>query len=70
MTVMNLYGILFGLFIIGCGLYGIFLARDKDDDKLIIMGHGVLWEVRYVKLFGKIVVLIGSFFLILALLLP
>jgi len=69
-TVMNQYGILFGLFIIACGLYGIFLAIDKDDYELINMRYGVLWEARYVKLFGKIVVLIGSFFLILALLLP
>jgi len=70
MTALNLYGILFGLFIIACGLYGVFLVRDKDEHELVNMRYGVLWEARYVKLFGEIVVLIGSFFLILALLLP
>ncbi len=70
LIVMNQYGILFGLFIIACGLSGIFLAMDKDDHELIIMRYGALWEARHVKLFGKIVVLIGSFFLILALFLP
>ena len=70
MTVMNQYGLLFGLFIIGCGLYGIFLAIDRDDHELIGIRYGILTEARYVKLWGKILVLIGSFFLILSLVLP
>lgn len=69
MTVMNPYRLPFGLFIIGVGLYTIFQAMDKDDDELIGV-RGALIEARYVKLWGKILVLIGSFFLILALLLP
>jgi len=51
-------------------MYGIFLAMDKDDHELIRMRYGVLWEARYVKFWGRIVVLIGSFFSIMALSLP
>ena len=70
MTVMNQYGLLFGLFIIGVGVYTIFQAMDKDDDELISIRGGALINARYVKVWGKIVVLIGSFFLILSFLLP
>jgi hypothetical protein len=67
---MNQYGILFGLFIIGCGLYGYFQAMDEDENGMVSWRYGVLVEARSVKLLGEIVILIGSFFLILALLLP
>jgi hypothetical protein len=69
-AVMNEYGILFGLFIIGCGFYAFFQAMDEDENGMVTWRYGVLVDARSVKLFGKIVALIGCFFLILALLLP
>lgn len=67
---MNEYGILFGLFIIGVGLYGIFQAIDADENGLVRWRYGILVDARTAKIWGTILILIGSFFLILALLLP
>ncbi len=69
-AVMNEYGILFGLFIIGLGLYGIFQAMDAGENGVVRWRYGILVSARFAKIWGVILILVGSFFLISALLLP
>jgi len=67
---MNSNGLLFGLFIIGCGALTFFKATGKDDHELVGIRSGALVEARAVKYLGIIVMSMGLFVLILSLLLP
>jgi hypothetical protein len=67
---MNLPGLEFGLFIIGCGVITFLKAWGKKDDDTVFVGRlGIApTSAKAVRIWGKILVLGGAFLLIVSLL--
>jgi hypothetical protein len=67
---MNLPGLEFGLFIVGCGVLTLFRAWGKKDDDTVFVGRlGIApFSAKAVRTLGKILVLGGAFLLIVSLL--
>jgi hypothetical protein len=67
---MNLYGLEFGLFIIGCGVITFFQAWGKKDDDTVFIGRlgTAPTSAKAVRTWGKILILGGALLSIISLL--
>jgi hypothetical protein len=70
LVAMNLPGLEFGLFIIGCGVLTLFRASGKKDDDTVFVGRlGIApTSAKAVRIWGKILVLGGAFLFTVSLL--